>query len=152
MTRLVLAAAVAGAASAVVLASDPIAVYARIDRVVVEPSGAAPQRIQVWGVFSIAERSNPNTYLPPARGYLYFTVPAAEREAALARAEWNDLQQVAGTPQIVAFGNRYQLHVRLRKADERPEAPDTYVLNVGIRKVRADTDYAPIRSLAERLP
>jgi hypothetical protein len=150
LTRVAICAAFVFAGSAVATASDPIAVYARVDRVVMEPNDDAPERIQVWGVFSIAERSNPNTYHLPDRGYLYFRIPDANGTTAL--REWNDLKQVAGSGQIVAFGSRYEMRVRPRQPDERPDAPDTYSLNIGVRKMRAETDYAPIRAIATFKP
>src|SRR5262249_45984212 len=124
-------------------ASDPVALYARIDRVAMEPNTGAPQTIQVWGVFAMAKPDDRNDYLAPARGYLYFTLPAHKRAA---RAEWADLAQVAGTNQIVSFGSRYDA-ARLRPPDERPASPDRYSLNVGLTKVRGRTDYPPIRAL-----
>jgi hypothetical protein len=127
-------------------ASDPTAVYTRIDRVVLEPNADAPQAIQVWGVFAMAKPDDRNDYLEPARGYLYFTLGA---NSIAARAEWADLRQVAGTGQIVSFGSRYQLKPRLRPVDERPANPDPYSVNIGLTKVRGRTDYAPIRALAE---
>jgi hypothetical protein len=126
------------------LASDPIGVYARVDSVVLEPNPDAARTIQVWGVFAMAKTDDPNEYLPPARGYLYFTLPTDGRSA---RAEWADLAQVAGSGQIVSFGSRYELKARLRRVDERPAAPDPYSLNVGLTKVRGRTDYAPVRAL-----
>jgi hypothetical protein len=125
-------------------ASDPAGVYARVDRVVLEPNTDAPQTIQVWGVFAMARPGDPNEYLPPARGYLYFSLPS---DARAARAEWSDLSQVAGTAQIVSFASRYQLQARLRRADEQPARPDAYSLNFGLTKVRGRTDYAPVRAL-----
>jgi hypothetical protein len=130
-------------------ASDPVGVYARVEKIVMEPNDQAPERIQVWGAFSIAAQGNPNDYEPSGRGYLYFALPA---NAALAVSEWRDLKAVAGTGQIVAFGTRYGGRVRLRKADERPESPDKYSMNVGVKKVNGRTDYAPIRSLVELKP
>lgn len=127
------------------LASDPAAVYARVDRVVLEPNGDAPQTLQIWGVFAMAKPDDRNDYLPPARGYLYFTLPADGRAG---RAEWSDLAQLAGTGQIVAFGSRYDLKARLRRPDERLADPDRYSLNFGLAKVRGRTDYAPVRALA----
>src|SRR5712692_7960626 len=82
-------------------ASDPVSVYARVDRVVFEPNADAPEAIQVWGVFSIARPNNPNDYLPAARGYLYFALPTNKE---VARREWTDLKQMAGTHEVVAFG------------------------------------------------
>jgi hypothetical protein len=128
-----------------VYASDPTAVYARVDKVVLEPNAAAPQAIQVWGVFAMAKPDDRNDYLAPRRGYLYFTLTGSSQAA---RAEWADLKQVAGTGQIVSFGSRYQLNARLRPSEERPANPDPYSVNIGLTKVRGRTDYAPIRALA----
>jgi hypothetical protein len=127
-------------------ASDPTAVYARVDKINLEPNLDSPETIQVWGVFSMAKPNDRNDYLPAARGYLYFKL-AHNQEAA--RKEWADLKEVAGTGQIVAFGSRYDPPARLRKADERPENPDPYLTNIGLQKVRARTDYPPVRALLD---
>jgi hypothetical protein len=66
-------------AATAISASDPTAVYARIDRVVLEPTADAPQRAQVWGVFAMAKPNDRNDYLPPARGDLS---PCACRQPA----------------------------------------------------------------------
>src|SRR5215472_4879727 len=79
-----------------VYASDLTGVYAKVDRVVIENDTA-----QVWGVFAVAKPNDRNDYLPPVRGYLYFK-PGPN--AGLARNEWNDLKQIAGKDEIVAFG------------------------------------------------
>jgi len=126
-------------------ASDPTAVYARVDKVVLEPNADAPQAIQVWGVFAMAKPNDRNDYLAPARGYLYFALTGGSQAA---RAEWADLTHVARTGQIVSFGSRYQLKARLRPSDESPANPDPYSVNIGLTKVRGRTDYAPIRALA----
>ena len=138
---------VAGAAT-LAHASDRVAVYARVDRVVFAPTAEAPQTIQIFGVFSVASPANGSDYERPARGYLYFKLDADEQ---LARREWTDLKAVAGTPQIVAFGNRYRgrAKLRLRAATEAPDAPDPYTTGVGLTKVSSKTDYAPIRALAD---
>src|SRR6266487_6345203 len=67
----------AGAASAA-RASDPTGIYAFVDRVVFEPSAAAPERIQVWGGFALAKTENRNDYHDAARGYLYFKLRAGD--------------------------------------------------------------------------
>jgi len=134
------------ACAAAVFASDATGIYARVDRVVLEPNAEAPQTIQAWGVFALAKPNDVNDYLPPARGYLYFALPSNARAA---RAEWADLREVAGTGQIVAFGGRFDLRARVRRADERPADPDPYPLNFGLTKVRGRTDYAPIRAIAQ---
>ena len=140
----VLVVCVAGAA--ITQASDYTGVYARIDKVVVEPATGAPERIEVWGVFSLPDPANRQDYLAPARGYLYFKL---DRNPEAARAEWNDLKAVAGTGEIVAFGARTAGRFRLRKADEKPDNPDPYVTNVGVNRVGRRTDYPPIRALLD---
>ena len=127
-------------------ASDRIAVYTRVDRVVLQPATGVPDTIQVWGVFSIGVPNNPNDYQKAARGYLYFTLPA---NGDAARREWADLQRVAGTGQVVAFGSRYAGVPRLRPASEPPSNPDPYTVNTGVTKVSGRTDYAPIRALID---
>jgi hypothetical protein len=136
---------VAGAAT-LAHASDRVAVYARVDRVVLEPNAESPDTIQVWGVFSIAAPGNPNDYVPAARGYLYFKL-AGNRETG--RKEWADLMQVAGTDQIVSFGSRFELRARVRTPAERPQDPDAYSVSVGLTKVRGNTDYRPVRALLD---
>jgi len=131
---------------AVVRASDRVAVYAKVDRVVLEPSAEAPETVQVWGVFAVAQPNNPNDYQPAGRGYLYYKLPA-NRDAA--RREWADLKTVAGTGQLVAFGTRWEGLPRIRQADEKPAGPDVYSVNTGLVKVQGRTDYAPIKSLIE---
>jgi hypothetical protein len=127
-------------------ASDPMALYGRVDRVVLEPAAGDPDAIQVWGVFALAKPNDRNDYLPPARGYLYFKL-AANPVAAL--KEWADLKEVAGTNQVISLGSRYVLRVRLRSADEHPADPDPYVVNIGVSKVRGNTAYAPVRALLD---
>ena len=56
---------------------------------------------------------------------------------------------LAGSGQIVAFGNRYELKPRLRNESEKPDRPDRYVVSVGLTKVRGNTDYAPVNGLLE---
>ena len=127
-------------------ASDRVAVYAKIERVVLEPNAEAPATVQIWGVFSIAQTGNPNDYQPAARGYLYYRLPS---RVDLARREWADLNSVAGTDQVVAFGLRWEGVPRLRQANDKPSNPDPYTLNTGVTKVRANNDYAPIRALID---
>ena len=138
--------AVALAAGATSLASDRTAVYAKIERVVLEPNSQAPDRIQVWGVFSIADPVTPSAYKPAAKGYLYL---AASGDAATARKEWADLETVAGTGQIVAFGSRFETIPRVRQAADKPSGPDAYATDTGVIKVQGKTDYAPIRALVD---
>jgi len=127
-------------------ASDPIAVYAKVDKVVFEPDERAPTTVQVWGVFSIAKENHGNDYLPAARGYLYFR---AGDNTALSQREWADLKSVAGTAQIVSFGTRFTSVPRLRAASEPPAKPDPYVVNVGLTKVSGQSQLPQVRSILD---
>jgi hypothetical protein len=99
-------------ASAALRASGPVGIYCIVERVVFEPGEQAPERVQVWGAFSLADGGldQPLTTSAPVRGYLYFRMPAAAPGAGssshqtLIRREWNDLKTVAGTGQAVGFG------------------------------------------------
>ena len=145
-TKLCVAMVMIAAAGARAGASDRTAVYARVDRVVLEPTGDAPDTIQIWGVFSTALPNNPNDYRPAGRGYLYYRLPS---NRDVARREWADLKQLAGSGQLVAFGSRWEGTPKLRAADEPPANPDVYSVNTGLVKVQGRTDYAPIRALLE---
>ncbi len=131
---------VSTAIAPVVCASDFTGVYAKIDRVVIENDTA-----QIWGVFAAAKPNDRNEYLAPVRGYLYFKLgPNAE----LTRNEWNDLKQVAGKDEIVAFATR-PFTAQIRKPGEKPANPDVYSMNTGVVRVRGKSDYAPVRALLD---
>ena len=123
-----------GLAAALVLPvvpSDPMGVYCRVDKVILEPA-ETPERAQVWGVCAVANQ-NDWYFQPPVAGYFYYTVPAVRPDVA--RAEWQDLKSVAGTTEVVAFGRRYQPLGRLRPGTEKPASPDIYPLHLGVLKV-----------------
>jgi len=128
------------------LASDPVGIYALVDKVVFEPSEASPERIQVWGAFAIAE-GNGYTYKNAERGVLYYKVNSEKSTAC--RNEWTDLKTVAGTSQIVAFGSRYGEKGKLRKKDAKVENPDVYPVAMGLTKVKGKDDYEPLKQLAK---
>src|SRR5688572_33124636 len=87
-----------GLGSSTAVASDPVGVYAFVDKVVLEPSEGQPERIQIWGGFALAEGRG-DTYAPAKRGYMYFALKPGEEE--LSRKEWNDLKSLAGAEQFV---------------------------------------------------
>ena len=87
-------------------ASDFVGAYALISKVTLEPSAAKPERIRIEGVFAMSKPNDMNYYLTPQRGMLYFSLPSARSEQAL--AEWRDLLSVAGTGKVVSVGNRSQ--------------------------------------------
>lgn len=125
----VLAAALALALGA---KSDPMGVYAVIEKVVLEPKEGKPERIQVWGSFCLAKGRSGDDYELPARGYLYYSIDPQKSEDC--RAEWSDLASVAAKDQGVTFGTRYAPVGRLRPANEPPKGPDAYKLGWGVRK------------------
>lgn len=139
------------------LASDPIGIYALVDRVVLEPSDAQPERIQIHGAFCFAMRQFGDEYAPPVRGYLYYQLPAEKPDVA--KAEWADMKKIAGTNQIIAFGSRYQKFGVLRrgagpdvaqKTSEKRLAdlqPDPYPLGFGLNRVRATQNSDHVRQL-----
>lgn len=125
--------------------SDPIGIFARIDKVVFEPTDAAPERVQIWGAFALAGRERGNFYRAPERGYLYFSIKPGNEE--ICRREWADLKKAAGTDQIIGFGKRYE-PVRLRKATDKPADPEVYPVGFGLAKMSdRENDYPPIRDL-----
>jgi len=139
---LVLLSVVAAGAGVSLRASDRIGVYAVVEKVVLEPSDADPQRIQIWGAFAQAVTTNPNDYGDPQRGYLYYTCPAGKTTTC--RNEWADLKSVAGKGTGVGFGGRFSGTGRIRKADEKPASPDAYPIDIGLMRMGSDGYHAAI--------
>lgn len=149
MKRIVAALTVAIVGATVgVIASDRVGIYGIVDKVVFEPSAENPERVQIWGAFAVATRNDRDLYDPVQRGYLYFAAP---NDTPLARTEWKDLNALAGTKRIVAFGSRFGQSVRVRTANERPQAPDRYALGIGVQMIQPDRDYPPIRALTAHI-
>src|SRR5438876_1278444 len=73
----------AGALSS--LASDPVGIYAYVDKVVLEPNDTTPERIQVWGGFALAEGGG-YEYGKAQPGYMYFKLKPGKEEVC--RNEW----------------------------------------------------------------
>jgi hypothetical protein len=115
-------------------ASDPTGIYAVVDKVVLEPSAGPAERIQVWGVFALAQGRGDN-YAPPEHGCMYFKLAKKEE---VCRKEWADLKKVAGTRQVIAFGARYSPNGKVRKGGDPTKDPDAYPLGFGLTKVPAN--------------
>jgi hypothetical protein len=127
-------------------ASDRTGIYARVDKVVLEPDTKAPERIQIWGAFALARTDDRNSYDSPQRGYLYFSCKAGKEEVC--RSEWADLKAIAGTGKVIGFGGRALLRPHVRKAEEKAANPDEYPLNFGlVRMDNRSSDYPPIVAL-----
>lgn len=118
------------AAGLAVNASVPLGVYAIVDKVVLEPSDAQPERVQVWGTFALWEDGEGMIFRTPGKGYLYYS--CAKQQARICRDEWSDLKSIAGTGQIIGFGSRSLNAGRLRGHAEKASAPDSYPIQFGI--------------------
>jgi hypothetical protein len=120
------------AGSARLSASDPIGVYAVIEKVVFEPAQGQPDRIQIWGVFATAETRNNDDYGAPQKGYLYYS--CAPEQIVTCRNEWSDLKSIAGKGVGVGFGGRRIANGHVRSATDKPESPDAYPIRMGVFK------------------
>lgn len=110
--------------------SDPVGIYAIIDRVELRPDATNPTQILIWGVFARSTGQPGDTYNAAERGYLYYSVnPNSERAT---RAEWTDFQKIAGSGKVVGFGQRYRPTGRVRRASESPANPDVHPMGFGI--------------------
>jgi hypothetical protein len=100
-------------ATSALQASGLVGIYAIVSKVVLEPNDRAPERIQIWGAFTLVDggTGRGGKTLTPQRGYMYFSLPGTgnfgtdnrgQKEAAL--KEWADFKAIAGTGQAVAFG------------------------------------------------
>jgi hypothetical protein len=132
--------------AAALSASDPVGVYAIVQKVIFEPNDKAPERIQIWGVFALADTSRGgNYYTKPQHGYMYYSLPKGRESVAL--KEWADFKAVAGTGQGVAFGTRYSMLGKVHPDSEKPGtpeaySPDSYFANgIGVTKVNPATGY-----------
>src|ERR1041385_6672353 len=103
LVRLATAIAVISCAPVVAHASDPMGVYAIVEKVTLEPNADKPERVQITDVFSFAKEQRGDNYEAPQRGYLYFKLADRPDQA---RREWNDLKAMAGKHEVVAFGSR----------------------------------------------
>jgi len=122
-----------------------IGIYGIVDRVVFEPDGRSPERIQIWGLFVVPVPISSGLYKAPQRGVLYFSIPSDRKE--IARKEWVELVRLAGSGQILGFteywvpnpsdpqGNPHtSLVVHVHK-NGTLGLPDAYPLGIGILRI-----------------
>ena len=100
--------------------------YVVVDRVTLEPSAGAPERVRIEGSFVRLESGPGYKYGQPVQGFVYLSAePGKEAEC---RAEWAKWQTAAGTGKAVSVGSCGQagsfLTVKIRKPDERVDKPD----------------------------
>lgn len=141
----VLICAVVVVTSVEVWASGPVAVYALVDKVVFEPNDTKPERIQIWGAFSLAAEPYSTKYSSAQKGYLYYTLEVEQVDFGQStRAAWMDLKKAAGTGEAIAFGGGFMSRGsgKLRKATDKPGSPDPYP--VGNPVVKLGAAQAPI--------
>lgn len=134
-------------------ASGNVSIYAMIEKVVLEPNDQVPERIQIWGAFTLADGGNSAATLTPQRGYLYFSLPPFARnypDVQAALKEWSDLKSVAGTGQAVAFGSLSYIGAFSDELISRPAGMPPYLLVPGRGQpsqskniVRPGSDIAP---------
>ena len=126
-------------ATSALLASGQVGIYAIVSKVVLEPNDKAPERIQIWGAFTLVDggTGSGGKTLTPQRGYMYFSLPGtgtfgtdnrSQKEAAL--KEWADFKAIAGTRQAVAFGSLGYIGVFSDELISRPAGMPPYVLMV----------------------
>ena len=171
---LVRAAVVLASLGTAASASDTMAFFGIVEKVVFEPKAGEPDRVQLWGAFAYANVSPRSTAASRVRrGYLYFRLPPAGSAASIiktVRTEWRDLAVLAGTGQAVGFGSwayvgmfptepavRPELwmglveggpsmDLRVRPASEPPTNPAMYATNIGIVKLAANGSHKDIVS------
>jgi hypothetical protein len=128
--------------------SDPVGVFALIDKVVIEPNENKPERIVIWGTFAVADGERGRAYKSPEKGYLYFYL--SEADPKVARMEWMDLKNLAGKNEVIGFGTRYGEPARVRQAGEKPKNADVYRTGFGlVRMNRRPASYPPVKAILE---
>jgi hypothetical protein len=114
-------------------ASGEVGVFAIVSKVVLEPSDTAPERIQIWGAFTLVDRdvTTGKQTLTPQRGYMYFTLSGSPSRRETALKEWADFKAIAGTGQAVAFGRFGYIGRFSDELISRPSGSPPYVLMGG---------------------
>ncbi len=155
MTRYLLAAVAVVAFGSAAWAGGPPPVYVVVDKVVLEPSADAPERIRIEGSFVRVENAQEYKYGKPVEGFVYFSLDKGKEKEC--KAEWAKWQKAAGTGKAVAVGscNRAGAFstVTIHKPGERADKPDavyTPEFMGVIGQVYADGDWErepPVRDL-----
>jgi hypothetical protein len=114
-------------AAAELLASAPVAVYAIVDEVVIEPNEAKPERVRIRGAFSVVEGYG-SKYSAARRGYLYYSIEPTDSTQKAARLILADLQRMAGTGEAIAFGGGWwdSAGGRVRNMKDKANKPDRF--------------------------
>lgn len=86
--------------------SDPVGVFAVLDRVVLLPDPTAPTSVELHGAFALAEGGRGAYYRAPVRGLLRFVLGSDAEECV---RQWRDLERLAGSGRVVSFASRHQM-------------------------------------------
>lgn len=126
MTRYLMIAAALVFFASTALAGGPPPVYVVVDKVTLEPSADAPERIKIEGCFVRQEKGERGGYSKPVEGVVTLSIePGKEKES---RAEWAKWQKAAGTGKAVAVGSCGDggalLTAKIRKPGETADKPD----------------------------
>lgn len=133
----------------VCLPSDPTAVYATIDKVVLLPDAAQATSVEVHGAFALAEGRNGNYYRTPGVGVLRFQLG---KDAVACRQQWQELARLAGKGSVISFGARWELcgdgapPLRIDLAGGPARELPTWSTGVGMQVVE-NVGYGPAREL-----
>lgn len=123
--------------------SDPVGVYALVDRVELLPNAEAPTTAKIYGAFAIGVGYG-DYYTTPAHGYLWFGPDDKPDECV---KQWRELESLAGNKQPVGFSSRHgQENVRLWRAGDPDARPGKYSTWMGLHKLEG-IDYGPAREL-----
>jgi hypothetical protein len=128
-------------------ASGPLGVVAVIDKVVYEPDGDSPTRVQVWGTFVLAQGRGPLVYGKPEYGSMYYEAGPDMQEQC--RSAWADLKKRAGTGVPVGWGDidGGQKFGRVRRPGEPTADPDPYPVGFGVQELRRDSNFPAVKTL-----
>jgi hypothetical protein len=130
------------------LASDPVGVFALIDKVTLEPNETTPERIAIHGTFAVAEGERGGKYTSPEKGVLYFKLP--EKKSDVALKEWTDLKSAAGKKEVIGFFTRYGEPAKVRQAGEKLKDPQEYRTGFGlVRMDKRPPTYQPVKALLD---
>jgi hypothetical protein len=133
--------------SAVAWAGGPPPMYVVVDKVVLEPSADAAERIRIEGSFVRLENIKRYEYGKPIHGYVYMSIENGKETECT--TEWAKWQKAAGTGKVVSVGSCGEagslLTVKIHQPAEKADRPDAaYVSGVLGRfgSVYADGDFA----------
>lgn len=121
----------------VIAKSAGLGIYATVNQVTFEPNDSSPNEIRISGVFVVPVPMSSGDYRAPEKGCLYLRITPGTEE--LARRDWKQLKSVAGSDQVVAFG---QYWVPSPTTDGNPH----HSLNVRVNGTcdSASPDFYPI--------